>query len=80
MFVAMMDSESRTWVALGKTEAEAKNAILAEWNELQRKMEDNRWMRDFDRGGGFYYDTAEDLEEDYQITVVELKAGECQHW
>lgn len=80
MYVAMMDSESRTWVALGKTEAEAKNAILTAWNEHQQTMESNRWMRDFENDGGFYYETAEDLEEDYQITVVELKAGECQHW
>ena len=80
MYVAMMDSESSTWVALGKTEAEAKNAILTEWNELQRKMEDNGWMRDYPHEGGFFYDTAEDLEEDYQITVVRLNAGECQHW
>lgn len=80
MFIATMDSESRSWVALGQTEEEAKDAILTAWNEHQHKLNGNRWMRDYPAEGGFFYDTAEDLEEDYQITVVRLNAGECVHW
>lgn len=73
MFVAMMESESRSWVALGKTENQAKNAILTEWNEFQRRLGnhgfDNNWC-----------ESVEALEEDYEITVVRLNAGECVHW
>lgn len=78
-FVAMMESESRSWVALGKTEEEAKEAILTAWNEHQHKLQSHRWY-----GNGYefpvFYDTVDALEEDYAINVVRLNAGECVHW
>jgi len=73
MFVAMMESESRSWVALGKTEKEAKNAILAEWNELQRMLGNHGFNNN-------WCESVEELEEWYQVTVVRLDAGECVHW
>lgn len=79
MYLAMMESESRSWVALGQTEDEAKEAILTAWNEHQHKLQSHRW---YGNGREFpvFYDTVDALEEDYAITVVRLNAGECVHW
>lgn len=70
MYVAMMWSGSFEWMSLGTTEAEAKGAILKAWNDAQTKLiamgyEDNK------------YGSVEDLEEDYDINMEELSAGQC---
>lgn len=80
MYVARMFSETMEWVALGNTEEEAKNAILTEWNEKQRRLENYRWERGYDGEESYYYDDVEALEEDYDIAVFKLMPGTCEAW
>lgn len=70
MYVAMMDSESFEWMALGTTEEEAKEAILKAWNDAQNTLVSMGW-------DGNFYESVEDLEEDYEIRVEELTPGQC---
>lgn len=70
MYVATMDSESFEWMALGTTEEEAKEAILKAWNDAQNTLVSMGW-------DGNFYESVEDLEEDYEIRVEELTPGQC---
>ena len=75
MFVATMESESLSWMALGETEEDAENAILEKWNLHQRNLVNNGWKNSPD-----YYMSAKRLEEEYGITVTELEVNECKYW
>ena len=65
VWVATMESENYTWTAVGKTKAEAINAIVREWNEgigsSRREIM-----------------TKNQLEEYYGIGCDFMKFGECQ--
>ena len=65
VWVATMQSEHYTWTAIGKTEDEAINAIVKEWQ----------------KGSGHAYRdtmTREELEAYYGINCIYYKFGKCQ--
>ena len=73
MFVAIMESEHYSWMALGNTEEQAMDAIREAWNKHQRGV--------FKRDGDFEmlsFETNEDLNNYYGIWVEELKPGQCK--
>ena len=72
MFIAQMDSETRTWYATGKREDIAKTAILRKWNEEQKRLFDTGWIDE-----PCMYSNTNDLDEEYGIHVFEVKEGEC---
>lgn len=63
-WVATMESESYSWVAVGKTEKEAMNAIAKEWNEGRGHTRRDPM-------------TADELGEYYGIYCEFIKFGEC---
>ena len=66
MIIAEMWSESRTWISKGKTEEEAKRAILSKWNKEQDRFGlDNK------------YSTTGELEEHYDISIYDLTNDDC---
>lgn len=73
MYVAMMASESRDWISLGKTREEAKDALLKAWNDRQHKLEGRGWNT-------YYFETSEELEEEYGINVMALAPGMAIDW
>ena len=75
MFIAQMDSESLSWLAIGETEDEALEALRKRWNERQRKLLQDGWINKPDIVGRISV-----LEEWYGINVTELKPGECECW
>lgn len=64
VWVARMESESFSWTTIGKTEDEAVNAIVKEWNEGK----DSAYREEA---------TLDELYEWYGIHCVFLKFGEC---
>ena len=62
VIVAIMKSETYSWVALGNTKTEAMNAIVEEWND------GNRLRKNV---------TLEELIKWYEIRTYKLKPGEC---
>ena len=72
MFIAIMESETRTWYALAKTESDAKEAIREKWNNEQYALVQNGWKNKPDT-----YSSVKKLEEDYDISVVEIQEDEC---
>ena len=79
MYVAMMESESMSWMALGNTEDEAKEAILKKWNEHMDNLAkyDNYGQYDWESGK---YESVEMMEMDYDICVMGLTPGVCEAW
>ena len=73
MFIAQMDSESCSWIALGNTEDEAKIALMERWNKRQRYLSQNGIIDEPWLVGNPKY-----LDEEYGISVVELEPGECK--
>lgn len=73
MFIAEMWSESRTWLSLGETKHEAKEAIRKKWNESQKDLVRSGWINI-----PHIYKSVEDLERNYDIDIVCLNAGECE--
>lgn len=71
MYVAIMESETTEWVALGETKREAKEAISDKWNEVQRTLVQNGWINESDTM------SVNKLDEYYGITAYELNPGEC---
>lgn len=63
VWVATMDSESFEWRAAGRTEDEAINAIVKEWN----------------KGANRTKMTREELEDYYCIWCEFIKYGECDY-
>lgn len=72
MFVATMDSEHFEWMALGKTEKEALEALRQAWNRNQREA--------YKHYGGdmWLVETPNELMEYYGVWVEELKPGQCK--
>lgn len=79
MYVAMMESETMSWMALGTTREEAKEAILKKWNEHMDRVAkyDNYGHYDWESNK---YDSVEMLEMDYDICSIRLNPGECEAW
>jgi len=73
MFIAQMDSESCSWIALGNTEDEAKIALMDRWNKRQRYLSQNGIIDE-----SWLVDNPKYLDEEYGISVVELESGECK--
>ena len=64
VWVARMESESFSWTAIGKTEDEAVNAIVKEWNEGRSSSHREKTSLD-------------ELYEYYGIYCEFIKFGEC---
>ena len=77
--VAMMESESMSWMALGNTEDEAKEAILKKWNDHMTRLAEMDMYEHFDWESN-KYESVEAMEWDYEITTVRLAPGECEAW
>jgi hypothetical protein len=74
MFVVTMESESTSWVALGNTEREAKEAIADEWNRRQRNLVQSGWVNEPE------YMNAAELDEYYGMCICEMNPGQCETW
>ena len=75
MFVAQMNSESYSWIALGETREQAGEAIRKKWNKRQRNIHKND--PDFEVT---IYKTVEELDNYYGIAYFEMKLGQCEVW
>ncbi len=73
MFVATMESESLSWVALGNTENEAKYALAKRWNERQMHLVQNGIIDE-----PWLIGNPKHLEEEYGINIWQLEPGECK--
>ena len=71
MIIATMYSETMIWKAIGNDEAEAKTAILTEWNQRQKHMSEIGYKKPH------YYSTTHDLDEIYGIEIDEIEPGHC---
>lgn len=65
VWIATMESENYTWTAVGKTKAEAINAIVTEWNEGIGSSRRETM-------------TKKQLEDYYGIGCDFMKFGKCQ--
>lgn len=74
MYVGVMQSESKEWVALGNTEEEVLEAIRRKWNKEQRIMKQNGWIN-----REYIYANVDDLNDDYGVSIYELNSGECDY-
>jgi len=61
MYMAMMESESYTWIAFGSTAHKAKMAIKRKW----------------DKHPYTYKMTLKELEEEYGIKILEVAENKC---
>lgn len=75
MYIAMMDSESKTWMALGGTSEEAQGALLNEWNAQQRELYARGYIEE-----KALFESVEDLEEEYEIVIINVPRGGCVSW
>ncbi len=73
MFVAIMDSETCAWYALGNTENEAKYALVERWNKRQMYLSQNGMIDE-----PWLVCNPKYLEEEYGITIAKLNPGECK--
>lgn len=64
-YIAIMETEHFSWLAVGKTEEEARNAIAKAWNKKDGYHRERQ--------------TTEQLDSYYGINVYDLADGEC-HW
>lgn len=62
LYMAMMESESYTWVAFGTSPNRAKKAIKKRWDEFNPYAEPM---------------TLDQLEEAYEIKVIEVVKDKC---
>lgn len=74
MYVGVMQSESKEWVALGNTEEEVLEAIRRKWNKVQRIMKQNGGIN-----REYIYANVNDLNDDYGVSIYELNPGECDY-
>ena len=76
MFIAMMDSETKTWIAKGKTEQDAKEALRKAWNKDQ-----NRIMKYMGENGEIFIPiickNTDDLDEMYGVSIFDLTDTDC---
>ena len=70
VFVAQMSSECFDWLAVGRTEEEAKKSILKAWNRRQFHLKKSNYAR-----SSYYFRNVDDLDEEYGITVTEIEIG-----
>ena len=71
VWVAMMESESKSWVAVAETEDRAKESILDKWNEHQEVLAKRGWDT-------YIYENVDDLDEYYGIDTVRIPMGFCE--
>ena len=64
VYVAMMDSESYSWVAVGETADKAKRAIYKKYKEV----------------ADYKFKSLAEFEEYYGLMAVPLDMGECKFW
>ena len=79
MIIAIMESETKSWYAKGKSEKEAKQNILNKWNENQDLLEK------YDKAHGiiddyYKYATIEELENNYDIRTINFANENCVVW
>lgn len=72
MVVALLDSFNYEWMALGRSEKEAKEAIKSKWNEHQKDIskQDPEYTP-------VLYKSTDKMEEDWGIWVEEIDPGQC---
>ena len=73
MFVATMESESCSWIALGITENDAKEALMERWNSHQAHLYQNGTIN-----APWYVSNPKYLEEEYGVLVIRLQPGQCK--
>ncbi len=71
MYIATMYSETMIFKAIGKTEAQAKSAILKTWNERQKHMADIGYKEPY------YFKSTYELDQEYGIEIDKINIGEC---
>ena len=78
MFIATMETESYTWMSLGETEEQVKQAILDRWNK--RQLQAKQSMKDLLGFEPTFYKTVEEMENDYSILCKDIEPGQCEIW
>lgn len=73
-YVATMDTDSRSWVALGSSEKSAKVALLKAYNKEQKSFEE--WGYKVAEP----FKTVDELDEYYGIRVTYLGVGEAKNY
>lgn len=74
MFIATMDTENYSWMALGRTEDEAEEALRRKWNERQYTLVEHGIIDEEEMSKA---DSVDELSEWYGIYTEELEPGEC---
>ena len=70
VFVAQMSSERFDWLAVGRTEEEAKKGILRAWNRRQLGLKKLGFIEHT-----YMFKKVEDLDSEYGICVTEIEMG-----
>lgn len=79
MFIALMESETCTWISKGDTAQDAKKALLKEWNKRQDTMK--RYDKKHGVINDYYkYATPEELEDYYGINIIDFSKTNCEVW
>lgn len=68
MFIIVMGTESKEFVALGTTEENVKKALVKEWNSSQREAK-----KHFEAFEPWIVKDAEELQDYYGFTLYELE-------
>ena len=77
MIVAILKSETKTWVAKGKTEEEAKKNILKKWNDEQDILIDS-YRKYGEIWTGYKFSSVVKLEDEYDISIYDLTTTNCE--
>lgn len=72
MVIAQMESETRTWTALGNTKEEAIESIRQSWNSVQHQLVQKGWINT-----PTIYGNIRKLEENYDIYTFDIEIGQC---
>ena len=72
MVVITMESESCSWVALGNTEEEAREALRERWNKRQRHLKQNGTINQ-----EWIVGNVSKLEEEYGFKTYNIEPGQC---
>ena len=73
--IAILDSRNYTYLAMGKTEVEAKEVIRERWNKFQKTLQQNGSINE-----PHIYSNIDAMEKDYDIMTVSLAPGDCIMW
>ncbi len=79
MYIGIMESESYDWMSLGRTAKEAKQAILDQWNNHQQCLVENN-IQTKEEAEEDSFDTIEEIDNEYGISVTKINPGECKFW